>query len=376
MDKFVDYLKLDQKIAELANSSKLDILFYINPQNLEEEKTKFFEELKSGNIYNPHFRYPSKNPLYSYFSMQPNFEIYKSELRELSKDLGTDCLSLLYENKILDVIESMELVKSTGTPNFSNNSVEYYGSVDKKLLKLAKEQVSKKVKEKKSQKVTLKTAMNRINAFLKKNKLNHKIQLRDSSGALFSVAPPARKIFINKNIQFTEDMLKRFIAHEIETHIYRFENGFNQDYKILSLGTSKIMLETEEGLAVNIEKIMDLEVEKQLKIYAGRVIAVHLASKKSFYETFEELTRFFSDDEAFILTTRAKRGTYKTSEPGAFTKDMLYFRGKFLVEDFLKENGVSDLYYGKYSVTELPLVKGVDGLKKQKYLPSVLKKYL
>ena len=44
---------------------------------------KFFEEIKIGNEYNPKFLYPSKNPLYSYFSMKPTFETYKRELKEL-----------------------------------------------------------------------------------------------------------------------------------------------------------------------------------------------------------------------------------------------------------------------------------------------------
>jgi hypothetical protein len=363
--KFIDYKGLDQKIGEIAVSTQLNTLFYINPQNLDEEREKFFQELKKGNEYNPKFMYPSKNPLYSYFAMKPTFETYKSELRELLGELGSDCLGLLCENKILDILENIELVKSIGTPNFSENSKQFYGTVDKNLLKLAKEQVAKKILEKKGKKITLEEA--------KRKKLNYKIEMRDSTGSIFAINSKERILYINKNAEFDEILVKRLIAHEFETHAYRYENGFTQPYALLSQGTSKMMLETEEGLAVNVEKLKGLGVASQLKIYAGRVIAIDLAIKKSFYKTFKELQKYFSDDEAFILTVRAKRGTYKTSEPGAFTKDMLYFKGMFKVEEFLKEHDIKELYYGKYSIEDYSLVKGIDGLKEPKFLPEIPK---
>jgi hypothetical protein len=368
---FVDYRGLDQKIGEIAISTQLNTLFYINPQNLLEEKKKFFEELKIGNEYNPNFIYPSKNPLFSYFSMKPIFETYKSELRVLLDDVGSDCLGLLLENKILDILERIEFVKSIGTPNFAENSNQFYGVVDKNLLKLAKEQIEKKIVVKKSPKVSLNSGVKKIQSFIDKKKLNYKILLRESAGSSFSVNSKEGILYVNKDLIFDQDLIKRFIAHEIETHIYRYENGFNQHYSVLSQGTSKRMLETEEGLAVNVEKLKGLSVDNQLKIYAGRVLAIHLASKKSFYETFKELEQFFTKEEAFTLTIRAKRGTYKTSEAGAFTKDMLYFKGMFIVEDFLKEHSVKELYYGKYSIDDYSLVKEIDGLKEPKFLPEI-----
>jgi uncharacterized protein (TIGR02421 family) len=371
--KFIDYKSLDQKIGEIAISTQLNILFYINPQNLDEEKEKFFQELKQGNEYNPKFLYPSKNPLYSYFAMKPTFETYKTELRELLEDIGSDCLGLLYENKILDILENIELVKSIGTPNFFENSKQVYGAVDKKLLKLAKEEINKNIRSKKEKKLSFEETKTRINNFLKRKRLNYKIELRESAGSTFAINPKEKKLSINKNAKFDEGVVKRLLAHEFETHAYRYENGAIQPYAILSQGTSKMTLETEEGLAVNVEKLKRLDVGLQLKTYAGRVLAIDLAGKKSFYQTFKELQKNFSNEEAFTLTLRAKRGTYKTSEAGAFTKDMLYFKGMFKVEKFLKEHDIKELYYGKYSIEDYSLVKGVDGLREPKYLPELLK---
>jgi len=368
---FVDYKQLDKKILELSNSSQMNLLSYVNPLNIDEEKIKFLNEFKQGNEYNPVFKYKSKNPLYSYFALKPTFETYKNELKELLKNTGDSSFSLLCEGKIFDLIERIELLKSIGTANFSENSNGFFGAPDNKLYKLALNIIKKEIKPNNSRKVSLNEAQNVIKRFLEKKKINYKIVLRDSSSSNFSVFPKIKTLYINKNIKFNSDSLKRGIAHEIETHIYRYENGLTQPYSIFALGTSKQTLETEEGLAVNMELSKNLEIEFQLKIYAGRTVAIMLASKKSFYETYKFLIDYFSEDEAFEFTLRAKRGTFKTSDPGAFTKDLLYFRGMFVVRDFLKENPIEDLYYGKYSVSETAIVKGVAGIKFPKFLPNV-----
>ena len=367
---FVDYRLLDQKIGEVASSVQLNVLFYINPQNLLEEKNKFFEELKKGNEYNPKFIYPSKNPLYSYFSMQPTFETYKKDLTLMLEELNSECLGLLCENKILDILESIELVKRIGTENFSENSSQFYGSVDKNLLKLAKEQLSKRVRKEKVHKLTQNEAKNIILGYFKKKKLNYKIVMRESAGSAFSLEAKNHILYITKDTKFDSGLVKRLIAHEIETHAYRYENGLAQPYSLLAKGTSKRMLETEEGLAVNVEQLKGLQVDSQLKNYAGRVLALDIASRKNFYETFNALSDYFPKEDAFTITLRVKRGLHKQSEPGAFTKDALYLKGFLAVSKFLEEHSMIELYYGRYSVYDAPLVMDVDGLIKPKHLPE------
>ncbi len=365
---FVDYILLDQKVCQLAKAIESNLLVYINPQNVDEQKKKFFAELKKGNIYNPFFVYPSRNPLYSYFSITPTFEIHKNELKLLLDGIPGDALGLIFEKKILDLFERIELMKSVGTPNFSNNSNEYYGRVDSKTLKYAKELISKKNLPKEN-KISFSTAKERIEAFLKKKKLSYKISLRESTGSKYSVNIRTKEILINKNTVLTEESVGRLIAHEIKGHIYRYENGCKQPYSLFARGLSKETIETEEGIAVVIENMEKVNVDNQLKNYAGRVIAIDIASRKNFFDTFEELTTFFSDDDAFTLALRAKRGVYKQSLPGAFTKDILYLKGYLVVQDFLKEKKIDELYMGRYSVYDVPLVKDVDGLKKPFFLP-------
>ena len=368
-NKFADYKMLDQKVCQLASATEINILHHINPLNAGEEKKRFFAMVEKGEEYNPRFSYASRNPLYSYFSISPTFETYKKELHELLDELGRDSLGLIFEKKILDLFERMELIRSIATPNFSNNSEEYYGKVGKKLLQFSKELLEKKVKNG-GEKITFLKAKSLIESFLKKKNLSYKVVLRESGGSKFSVNIRTKEIFIDKNLQFTDLMVKRLIAHEIEGHAYRYENGSLQPYSVFARGLSKESLETDEGLAIMVEQKEKLNIDAHLREYAGRVFAISVASKKNFFETFNILKNYFSQEEAFTITMRVKRGLHKQSEPGAFTKDAVYLKGFLAVSKFLEEHKIEELYYGRYSVYDAPLVMDVDGLKKPKYLPD------
>jgi len=368
-NKFFDYKSIDQKVCQLASATEINILHHINPLNAVEEKKRFFEKIEAGEEYNPHFRYAPRNPLYSYFSISPTFETYKKELHELLDDLGRDTLGLIFEKKILDLFERMELIRSIGTPNFYNNSEEYYGKVTKNVLKFSKELLQKKEK-KEGVDITFVKAKSIIDNFLKKKNLKYKVVLRESGGSKFSVNIRTKEIFIDKNIQLTDLMVKRLIAHEIEGHAYRYENGLLQPYSVFARGLSKESLETEEGLAIMVEQKEKINVDAQLREYAGRVFAVSVASKNSFFKTYDILKDYFLKEEAFTITMRVKRGLHKQSEPGAFTKDAVYLKGFLAVSKFLEDHSLEELYYGRYSVHDTSLIMDVDGLKKPKYLPE------
>jgi hypothetical protein len=83
------------------------------------------------------------------------------------------------------------------------------------------------------------------------------------------------------------------------------------------------------------------------------------------------MKNYFDDETAFRLTLRAKRGVKYQEKGGAFYKDALYFKGMLKVDDFLLEHKPHELYLGKYSIYDIPLVKSIPGLKDPKYLPQM-----
>lgn len=367
--KFTNYILLDQKVCQLSSSLESNLLSFTAPQNFISEKKNFFAAVEKNEEYNPKFIYAPRNPLFNYFSISPTFNVYKSELKQLLGEVGRDTLGLVYEKKLLDLFDRLELVRSVGTPNFSTNSESYYGAVNKESLKLAQELIQKETKFK-EEIVSLEKAKQIINNFLRKKKLKYKIEMRASSSSKFSVNIRTKTIFIDSNYVFTKESLKRLVAHEIESHIYRYENGAIQPYLIFAKGLSKETLETEEGLAVFVEQQKNINIDEQLKNYSGRIVAINLALKKNFYDTFINLTQYFPKEEAFNLTFRAKRGIHSQEEKGAFTKDALYLKGYLIVKDYLKQHPIENLFYGRYAVEDAPFVFDIDGLKKPKYLPE------
>jgi len=373
MRRFTDYVLLDQKVCQLASSIETNLLVYTNPQNLSVEKKKFFEALEKKEVYNPSFTYVPRNPLYSYFTLSPSFDTYRNELKELIRRSGRDPLGIIFERKILDLFDRMEMIRSVGTENFSSNSEGYYGTIEPRTLNLAKELLAKEhTTEEKT--INFEKAKELVTAFLKKKRLPYKVVPKVTHGSKFSVNVRTKEIMINDSIMLSPGSIKRLISHEIEGHIYRYENGLRQPYTIFSRGLSKETLETEEGLAVVIEQMQGINVDPQLREYAGRVLAVDIASKKSFFDTFTKLTEYFGKEEAFNITLRAKRGVFRQDTGGAFSKDILYLQGLLVVQDYLKNAKIEDLYFGRYSVFDSQLVAQVDGLKAPKFLPECVSK--
>ncbi len=370
--KFYNYALVDQKICQLAATIETNVLSYTNPLNLDQEKEKFFNALNKKEQYNPSFIYIPKNSIYSYYSKNTTLATFKNEMNEIFKEIGTDSLGLIFERKLLDLFDRIELIKSVGTENFSQNSKGYYGEITRESKKYAKEILSKKINNNEKNILFLEAKKEMENA-LSKRKLKYKVIEKITPGSQVSVNVRTKEIMISKQVIFSKSQLDRLIAHEIEGHIYRYENGCAQPYKIFSRGLSKETLKTEEGIAVYIEQQKDINIDEQLKQYAGRLIAVNTAQKYSFYETFEEMKKYFSEEESFNLTLRAKRGTLDQNRGGAFFKDILYLQGYREIADFAKERDLNELYYGRYSISDCPLVLDIDGLKKPKFLPLVKK---
>jgi len=370
--KFYNYTLVDQKICQLAATIETNVLNYTNPLNIEQEKEKFFTTISKNEQYNPSFIYSPKNAIYSYYSKNTTLATFKNEMNELFKEIGTDSLGLIFEKKLLDLFDRIELIKSVGTENFSQNSEGYYGEITKEAKKYAKELLSKKIIEY-DKNIYFNEAKKEMESALKKRKLKYNVIEKTTSGSKVSVNVRTKQIMISKSITLSKSELERLIAHEIEGHIYRYENGDVQPYKIFSRGLSRETLKTEEGIAVYIEQQENINVDEQLKQYAGRLTAIQTAQKHSFFETFEEMRKYFSDSEAFNLTFRAKRGTPDQTRGGAFFKDTLYLQGYMEILEFTKKRELNELYYGRYAINDAPLVFDVDGLIKPKYLPMVKK---
>ncbi|MFH2118701.1 MAG: tyrosine/phenylalanine carboxypeptidase domain-containing protein, partial [Candidatus Paceibacterota bacterium] len=148
-----------------------------------------------------------------------------------------------------------------------------------------------------------------------------------------------------------EQDLMGLIYHELGTHVLRRLNYYQQPWykKKRKFGFAPY-LTTEEGLA----SIHSLFPQSDPIAYLAAInyLTVQQAQSSSFLEVWHFVRQFVLDEErAFAMTFKKKRGLTDTSQPGGFTKDLVYFQGLAKMTRFLINNDfpIRELYFGKLS---------------------------
>lgn len=294
------------------------IFHSVKISNLAEEKEKFFANKK----YNPKF-------------------IYTEEIDpKIIKKYG------LPEEKLFDL--SKNIIDKF---KFEYGSFDNIAKVEGKLL--TQQQIGKAVEEY--------TVKNNISDLVKPQYTNHMV-------ARTAVSLTNRKRFYLKiriPVSYREKSIDAVLDHEIGTHIFRMINELRQPwYGHESRGNFLDHIVTEEGLAT-LHMLMKYPIKLPV-IQASYYYAEYLAQEKSFAETFDELGKVIDDqDLVWFLTARVKRGLFDTSEPGGYTKDIVYLKGIIDVAKWLSKNDfdVTNLYHGKIALED---VEKASGLTKNK----------
>lgn len=346
---------LDEKVSELDEQIKL--LSSLNPRNLLEQKDLFFS-------------HPDYMPRFSYRTMDLDIEKLRRDIKRLP--VVSHTLFPLFEKKIQELSQKLDLIEARETEDFSRASEILFGKANQALYRDAVEFLQKHSGGEPDTSIEFdaKGAAAVVDKFCKKNTLGHwTISIIEDSVADMQVIKKG-KVLIRKDARFTKNRLDALLVHEIGTHVFRFENGKRQQFRLFERGTAGY-LETEEGLAVYNQNQLGLNLGEKFLTPALLVVAIFLAKKMGFRELFEILQQTYSlsDEGAWKLCVKAKRGTADQSKPGAFTKDLAYFKGERAVEKFLESGGeIRDLYVGKIAIADLKLLKDFDGMVKPKWV--------
>ena len=172
-----------------------------------------------------------------------------------------------------------------------------------------------------------------------------------------------------------QEKIDALILHEIETHILTAENGKRQPYELLNHGLADYLI-TQEGLAVYNTQIGQNRPFSQNRAAHSLMIGIHYAKTHSFAATFKYLHTIcgLRKANALNLTIKIKRGLTDTSRKGAFTKDLVYYRGYHQILEFIATGGqLRDLYLGKINHRDLETLKKIPEIKKPEILPKWLK---
>ena len=339
-------LQIDHNIDELVK--QIELLSYVNPTNIEEEKERFFA---SKYLTDPVFKYPEidfdKFKLHRELFTQPLENIEDKEIKQLYEDI------IYTYSGLIQCIETIGEGKK-----FYYNSLHSFGTPTEKDVENAKFILHFEDDVDKSQFVPKYSALETEQFFKDYSKqyyFSYSIKHSDKMSAIAMVLNNIKTLVLNRNHVYSENEIAVLTNHEIGVHMVTTMNGLLHPLKIFSHGLPNNE-ETQEGLAVLAEYMSNNLTVRRLKELAYRVIAVDsLAKGYSFSKTFRLLHNSYDleRETAFYITVRAHRG-------GGFTKDYLYLTGLKKVYDYYKAgNDLSLLLTGKVS---LEYVNEIDSL--------------
>lgn len=318
-------LSIDKRIDELVK--KIELLRYVNPINIEEEKQKFFE---SKYLTDPVFKYPQRDfdkfKLHSEFFALPLETIEDERIRNLYEEI------IYFYSGLIQCIETIGEGKK-----FYYNSLRSFGSPTeadvenaKFILHFEEEEEDQTIFE---PEYTSKEAEAIFREYGKKYDFDFNIKHSSTMSAIAMVLNSTKSLVLNNNHKYSKNEMGILTNHEIGVHMVTTMNGLNHSLKIFSHGFPN-NVETQEGLAVFSEYMSGNLTLKRLKELAYRVLAVNgLAKGYSFSKTFRSLHNTFdlNREDAFYITLRAYRG-------GGFTKDYLYLTGLKKIYNYYKNN--------------------------------------
>ncbi|MFH0776825.1 MAG: tyrosine/phenylalanine carboxypeptidase domain-containing protein [Patescibacteria group bacterium] len=352
----VDFAVLDRKLVVL--DKKIRLLHFLKPINLLAEKKKF-SALKN---YDPVFHYKKLT-----------FDPQKLLAELAAIEIPESPLGALFRGKKLEMRRKIELLESIGKPDFAEKSRQLYGFPSPEIIATAEKLLAAKPKKFSAEKIDLdaKSAAEEFQkTFAKYGLKNWKVVLKTDlvSDAL---AGKSGTLFVRAGAKWSPERLRATIAHEVETHILRTENGRAQKYEIFARGTGNY-LEIEEGLAIfNQNKVLQSAHEKEFWPIAS-CLAVAAAAEKSFSQIFALVKKYgFDDERAWKTAVKVKRGLTATAGPGGFTKDAIYFSGLQKIQKFVADGGdLKKLYLGKIKISDLPTLEKIPEIHPAKLLPE------
>ncbi|WP_282122294.1 flavohemoglobin expression-modulating QEGLA motif protein [Algibacter mikhailovii] len=340
-------LEIDNNIDALVK--QIELLSYVNPVNIEEEKERFFS---SKYLKAPVFKYPDIN--------FDKFKLHRKLFTQPIERIEDPLIKDLYEDIIYAYSGLIQCIETIGDgKKFYYNCLHCFGTPTEKDVENAKFILHFEDEDKQAAKFQPKYSAAESEVFFKRFSenfaFNYEIKHSDKISAIAMVLNNIKTLVLNTNHTFSDNEIAVLTNHEIGVHMVTTMNGLLHPLKIFSHGFPNNE-ETQEGLAVFAEYMSNNLTVNRLKELAYRVIAVDsLAKGYTFSRTFRMLHNQYDLDReaAFYITVRAHRG-------GGFTKDYLYLTGLKKVYDYYHEDkDLSLLLTGKVTLEYADEIKAL-----------------
>ena len=334
----IDLQALNSVDDALMNIAKyVKPLYYIEPINEEEQKSEFL----SGKV---------KNPVFLYRDLEYDPDEFEKRLNSI--EIPDDELGVIFEKRKKEILLENRIIKNRGDEDFVKEAtIILYGFPNEQLVAYA-DDLLKRIPPEETEKTVPSERIKTVfeEALYEHGLIDWRVEFSDKR--LTTVYPAEKKITVCRNRKFAKIDPERLKVHEIEVHVLRAANGYEQPLRIFAFGLPGYV-STEEGLASFFEELTGNTSKETMRDYAARVIAVDSVYKGlDFRQTFERLRSYgLSDDQAWNLTVRAHRA-------GGYIKDHIYLDGYRKVKKFAETIGdFKTLYVGKIGIEDLPLIK-------------------
>jgi len=344
IETYPNLFRIDYNLNKLVQ--KIEVLNFVNPINIEQEKRNFFAS--KYNI-NPNFKYRKLD--FNAHKLQQ--ELFLQDIDSI-KDEETRAF---YRDVIYDYSGLVQCVETVGQKDkFYFNSLKSFGTPTEKDVDNARFILHFENDAHDEEMIPVfnaNEAAEYFEDFTKRYDFQFNIKLSNKISAAAMVLNNKQTLVLKKNHRFSANQLKVLANHEIGLHLVTTFNSLNQPLKIFHNGFPK-NVETQEGLAVFSEYMSGCLTLHRLKELSYRVLATDSLRKGfNFCDTFDLLHNQYKlkREEAYNITLRAHRG-------GGFTKDHLYLTGLKKVYN-LYEQGTSldNLLAGKVTLEYAPIIQ-------------------
>jgi len=336
--------RIDNQLNNLVQ--KIELLNYINPINIEQEKRNFF-----GSKYNV-------NPVFKYRKI--DFNAHKLQQELFSQDIYSiidDTSRAFYQDVIYDYSGLIQCIETIGQGRkFYYNALKSFGTPTQKDVENAQFILhfnDDEFNEDMLPIYSVDEASDYFREFIKNFNFNLNIKYSTKISAAAMVQNNTQTLLLKKNHRFSANQLKVLANHEIGVHLVTTYNGMEQELKIFHNGFPN-NVETQEGLAVFSEYMSGCLTLHRLKELSYRVMAADSLRKGfNFCDTFDLLHNQYklNREESYNISLRAHRG-------GGFTKDYMYLTGLKKVYDYFKAgNDLNKLLSGKVSIENVEIVE-------------------
>jgi uncharacterized protein (TIGR02421 family) len=335
-------LAADTELAEI--SASFDYLLYVSPSNSEEAWQGFsaadFEQ----------------EPLFVYREIDLDVDSLQHRLGDLHAAVAAIedvAIARLLEGKRQELVHHLGLLTERGTDAFLRRSLELSGPVEADLADLAEEILIRLGDAGTDPDPTVTPAQfaaraeAEIEAYREQDPtFTASVELRDDVASLMVSGD---RLFVPVHRSFSEVRVEPLVHHEVGVHVLTHWNGRVQPLRMLANGLGGYQ-ETQEGLGVLAELMVDGLTVSRLRELAARVVAVRsVIEGATFGETFGHLhsDRGLPAQRSFDLADRVHRG-------GGLVKDAAYLRGLVrLIEHLQDGHDLDPLLVGKPSLDDI-----------------------